>query len=369
MKKQKKAVNVRVKILLTLITLTLQLFVGANNFSINANASEIENQVDEMYISEDNYDENMKKIVEPYINNKLESGYVNGDEGVKLYYEKYKVENAKANIVISHGYTESLEKYHEMIYYFMKNGYNVFGVEHRGHGRSGTLGIADKSQINVKYFNQYVTDFKVFMDKIVMPNTENKKVLLFAHSMGGAIGTKFLEDYPGYFDSAVLNAPMLEVHTGNKPKFIADIIVKLAVFFGKGGDYVLGKEPYTPEYDKDEIGTTSLNRYEYIHNIVVNNEEFQRGGASYNWTNEAFNATKEIVKEENASKVGIPVLLFQAGQDTYVKPGGQIQFARNAQNCEMNKIENSRHEIYLEKDEIQKPYIKDVLNFYNEVLI
>jgi lysophospholipase len=363
---QKKAVYFGVKILFIAIALTLQLFMGVNNFSINANASEIENQVDEMYISEDNYDENMKNIVEPYINSKLESGYEDGDEGVKLYYEKYKVDNAKANIVISHGYNENLEKYHEMIYYFMKSGYNVFGIEHRGHGRSGSLGIADKTQINVKYFDQYVTDFKAFMDKIVMPNSENKKVLLFAHSMGGAIGTKFLEDYPGYFDSAVLNAPMLEIHTGNKPKFIADIIVKLAVFFDKGGDYVLGKEPYTPEYNKDEIGTTSINRYEYFHNIVVNNEVFQRGGASYNWTNEAFNATKEIVKEENASKVEIPVLLFQAGQDTYVKPGGQNQFAKYAKNCEIKRIDNSRHEIYLERDEIQKPYLKDILNFYNK---
>lgn len=367
MKKQKNAGTVRFKILFILLALILQLFIGVNSFSINVNASEIESQIDKIYISEDNYNEDMKNIAEPYINSKLESGYVNGDEGVKLYCEKYKVENAKANIVISHGYTESLEKYHEMIYYFMKSGYNVFGVEHRGHGRSGTLGIADKTQIDVKDFNQYVTDFKVFMDEVVIPNNENKKVLLFAHSMGGAIGTKFLEDYPGYFDSAVLNAPMLEVHTGNKPKFIADFIVKLAVFFGKGGDYVLGKEPYTPEYDKDKIGTSSINRYEYIHDIIVNNEEFQRGGASYNWTNQAFKVTKEIIKEENASKVEIPVLLFQAGQDTYVKPGGQNKFANGAKKCEIKKIDNSRHEIYLEKDEIQKPYLKEVLNFYNEI--
>ena len=132
--------------------------------------------------------------------------------------------------------TESLERYRELIYYFMKNGYNVFGVEHRGHGRSGTLGIADKTQLNVSNFSQYVTDFKVFMDEIVMVNNEDKKVLLFGHSMGGAIGTKFLEDYPGYFNGAILNAPMLEVHTGDIPKFLADIIVSFQVAIGNGGN-------------------------------------------------------------------------------------------------------------------------------------
>jgi lysophospholipase len=359
-------VNNRIKVTFMILVIITQLFVNINPWNIYANASVAKSNLDDIYISETDYNEDMKNQVEPYINSKLESGYIDGDEGVKLYYEKYNVENAKANIVISHGYTESLEKYHEMIYYFMKNGYNVFGIEHRGHGRSGTLGIADKTQINVKDFNQYVTDFKKFMDEVVMPNDESKKVLLFAHSMGGAIGTKFLEDYPNYFDAAVLNAPMLEVNTGNIPKFLADIIVEFEVAIGNGGEYVIGKKPYTPEYNKDEIGTSSINRYEYIHNIVVNNEEFQRGGASYNWTKAAFDTTAEITKEENASKVEIPVLLFQAGQDTYVKPEGQNKFAQSAKNCEIRKIDNSRHEIYLEKDEIQKPYLEEVLDFYSK---
>jgi lysophospholipase len=363
LKKYSRNINSRFKLICRILVLPLQL--GYPNTI--SNVSEIENKLDEIYISEDNYAKDMKNTVEPYINSKLKSGYVDGDEGVKLYYEKYNVEEAKGNIVIAYGYTENLERYHEMIYYFMKSGYNVFGVEHRGHGRSGTLGIADKTQINVKDFNQYVIDFKTFMDKVVMQNNEDKKVLLFAHSMGGAIGTKFLEDYPDYFNAAILNAPMFEVHTGNIPQFIANIIVRIEISIGNGGKYVLGKEPYTPEYNMDKIGTSSINRYKYSDDIIVNNEEFQRGGASYNWTNEAFKVTKEIIKEKNASKVKIPVLLFQAGQDTFVKPGGQNKFAKSAKNCEIKKIENSRHEIYLERDEIQKPYLEQVLDFYNKI--
>ena len=366
MGKYNRSMGKNFKIIVILFILTLRLFSGIGYFNVISNAAEIESKLDEIYISENNYTEDMKNIVEPYINSRMESGYVDGDEGALLYYEKYKVEDAKGNIVLCHGYTESLERYRELIYYFMKNGYNVFGVEHRGHGRSGTLGIADKTQLNVDNFNQYVTDFKIFMDGVVIPNNEGKKVLLFAHSMGGAIGTKFLEDYPGYFNGAILNAPMLEVHTGNIPKFLADIIVSFQVAIGNGGKYVLGKGPYTSEYNAEKIGTSSINRYEYSHDITASNEELQRGGASYNWTNEAFKVTKEITKKENASKVEIPALLFQAGQDTYVKPGGQNNFAEGAKNCEIIKIDNSRHEIYLEKDEIQKPYLKQVLDFYSK---
>lgn len=368
MKKNNTKANFKFKIVLTILTaLFFQMLLSFNSYNLKANASEVEDKINENFISENNYSETMKNVVEPYINSRVESGYIDGDEGVKLYYEKYKVDNAKANIVISHGYTESLIKYHEMIYYFMLNGYNVFGIEHRGHGRSGTLGIADKTQVDVKDFNQYVTDFKGFMDEIVMPNNENRKVLLFAHSMGGAIGAKFLEDYPGYFDGAILNAPMLEVNTGNIPMFLAKIIVECQMALGNGGKYVLGKEPYTPKYDPAEISTSCLERFEYFNDIVANDEILQRGGASYNWTNESFKATEEIVKEDNASKVEIPVLLFQAGQDTYVKSGGQNKFAKAAKNCEIKKIEGSRHQIFLEKDEILKPYLADVFNFYEKI--
>lgn len=310
----------------------------------------------------------MKNIVEPYLESNLKYGYVEGTKGVKLYYEQYKAQNAKANIVISHGYTENLERYNEIIYYFLKNGYNVFGIEHRGHGRSGNLGIADKSQIDVEDFNNYILDFKKFMDKIVMKNNDDKNMFLFAHSMGGAICSKFLEDYPGYFHSAVLSSPMLEVHTGNIPRVLAMIVVKSAVIFGKCGEYVLGKSPYTEEYDLNEIGTTSLNRYMYAERIVAANEEFQKGGASYNWTNEAFKVTKEIIKEENASKVEVPVLLFQAEDDTYVKPGGQNKFAKGVKNCEVKLIKKARHELYRETNKIQKPYLEEILDFYNKEL-
>lgn len=367
MKRNYKSTKNNFKILLTLFLLIFQLFSGISYSNKIVLAEEIGTSLEEIYISENNYTEDMEKIVEPYINSKLESGYIDGDEGVKLYYEKYKVDAPKGNIVLCHGYTESLERYRELIYYFLKNGYNVFGVEHRGHGRSGTLGIEDKTQLNVGNFNQYVTDFKAFMDEVVIPNNEGKKMLLFAHSMGGAIGTKFLENYPDYFNGAVLNAPMLEVHTGNIPKFLADIIVSIQVEMGNGGKYVIGKGPYTSQYDPEKIGTSCVKRYEYSHNITDKNEELQRGGASYNWTYEAFKATKEITKKENASKVEIPVLLFQAGKDTYVKPGGQNKFAEEAKNCKVIKIEDSRHEIYLEKDDIQKPYLKQVLDFYDKI--
>lgn len=52
----------------------------------------------------------------------------------------------------------------------------------------------DNYQINVENFDYYVEDFKKFIDEIVIPDSRNKKLLLFAHSMGGCIGTVFFRE-------------------------------------------------------------------------------------------------------------------------------------------------------------------------------
>lgn len=41
-------------------------------------------------------------------------------------------------------------------------------MEHRGHGRSGKLGVKDNTQVNVENFNYYIEDLKKFIDKIVI---------------------------------------------------------------------------------------------------------------------------------------------------------------------------------------------------------
>lgn len=368
MTRQKNQLNVKNAMkLIACLMIFIQVF-AVGTFGNSAYASSITEFLRNEHIAEDNYDYEMSNVAEPYIDSIKKTGYINGVDDQSIYYEKYILEDAKASIVISHGYTENLEKYNELIYYFLKNNYNVFGIEHRGHGRSGSLGIADKTQIHVESFEDYVTDLKIFMDEVVIPEKKDKPLFLFAHSMGGGIGVKFLEEYPEYFDQAVLNAPMLEINMGVIPSFVGRAVTKCAVMLGKGGDYAPGMSSYSPDYNVDTIGTSSETRYVHSRKFVWNNEELQRGEASYNWVYEALTATNEIIKKENASKVKIPVLLFQAGKDTYVKPNGQDKFAQYAENCQIKYYADSRHELYLESDGIQKSYLKNLFEFYENGL-
>lgn len=303
----------------------------------------------------------MEKIKNDVI---YEDGYVMGEKDVKIYYRSYTLQQSKGKIVISHGFCESSEKYKEIIKIFNKNGYSVYIIDHRGHGKSGRLGI-DNSQVNVERFEYYVLDLKTFLDSIVMYENKNEKVFLFAHSMGGAIGTLFLEKYEKYFDSAILNCPMMEINTGKYPKFISKIIANLMCIIGQGNKYLLGHGPFKGIENLNDSGTSSQKRYNIYFKKQLENRELQTSGGSFNWLREAFNATNILIKEENLSKINIPILLYQAGKDTFVKPGGQNKFVNQVKNCKFILRENAKHEIYIEKDEIFNVYIDEVLNFFN----
>jgi lysophospholipase len=315
------------------------------------------------YISQNNYKEKMISEVEPYLQKNLECGYILGQNNVKLYYEKFIVKNPKASIVICHGLGEITEKYYELSYYFMKEEYSVFIIEHRGHGRSQRLGI-DNSQVNVEKFDYYVEDFKKFIDEIVIPNSENKNLLLFAHSMGGAIGTVFLEKYINYFKAAILSSPMHEINTGRVPSKIANIISLSMKICGNEKKYLPGQIPYTEERAFHSSGTSCKERYEYLYEKVKNKNTYQSGGSSALWYLECLKATKNLIKKENAAKVEIPVLLFQAEHDTYVIPKAQNTFGSYAKNCKIIRVKGAKHEPYFESDEIVFPFIEKVLSFY-----
>ena len=319
------------------------------------------------YISQKNYKEDMLNKVEPYLKKKLKNGYILGKKNLKLYYEKFIVNNAKASIVICNGFGEYTEKYYELIYYFMKEGYSIFIIEHRGQGRSQRLGI-DDSQVNVEKFNYYVEDFKKFIDEIVIADSNNKDLLLFAHSMGGGIGTIFLEEYTHYFRAAVLSSPMHEINTGKSPKILANIISRGMKLYGKGIMYLPGQMPYREEKKFPSRATSCKERYEYAFEKIKNNNSYHSGGSSALWYIESSKATRKIVKKENASKVKIPVLLFQAEYDMYVIPRAQNKFATYAKNCEIIHVKDSKHESYFERDEIAFDVIDKIMLFYENNL-
>lgn len=293
-------------------------------------------------------------------------GYFKGVDDLDIYYRNYKVEDSIETIVISHGFCETSEKYSDFIKDLTDKNYSVYILDHRGHGKSGRLG-KDNSQIYVNSFNDYVADLKTLLDEVILKDENNNDLILFGHSMGGAISALFLQNHNDYFKRAILNAPMLEIHTGNYSEQFTKIVAKIYCSLKLEKSYVLGHEPFNIEKcSLKGSGTSCEIRYNSYMDKIKNNEHLKLSGASYKWLNEAFKTTDYVTDINNIKKIEIPILLFQAGIDSYVKPYKQNYFAQNSKNCTLIIKENAKHEIYIEKDEIRDEYMTDLFNFLEE---
>lgn len=313
----------------------------------------------DFYLDEMQYDSQMSEIVIPYLDNHRTTGYFSSFDNTSIYYEEYLKKDATAHIVLLHGFTENSQKYKELIYYFLKYNYNVSLLDHRGHGYSERL-TSDSSKVHIDAFQNYVDDLRYFIEQVVTKD-DNIPYYLFAHSMGGAIGTRYLEQYPDTFKAAILSSPMMSIETGGCPRSLAKGITKLALLTSLNESYIFGQGPFQETPDMENSAATSQARYTYQFNNQLQDLRLQQSGGSFNWLAEAFKAVTLLQKE--TSTISCPVLVFQAEHDTFVSPKGHYQFINAVPNSKLIFVKDAKHELYNTKNELMIPYFNTIFQF------
>jgi lysophospholipase len=315
-------------------------------------------------ILDEEYQEKMKRDVENMLNGVSQCGYFSREADRNLYYEKYLSPQAEKNIVICHGFTENSEKYKEMIYYFYHENCNVFILDHQGHGKSFRL-VEDYSITHVERFIDYVEDFRAFMNQIVKPDCGQNPIILYAHSMGGAIGGTYLEKYPNDFSKAIFSSPMFEIDSGRTPKWVGRLIADIKIATGHKKDYLFIHSRFNEKERFEDSCAVSRIRYDYFFQKRLVNKEYQNYCASYSWLRQSIIATRNILKKQNLSKIKIPVMIFQAEKDTVVRPNGQNRFARGVADSLLVFVPESKHEIFMTQSKILTPYLNKIFGFIN----
>ncbi|MCR5416550.1 MAG: lysophospholipase [Pseudobutyrivibrio sp.] len=318
------------------------------------------NSIEQIIIKEQDFTSTMASKVLPFINDKIKDGYFTNRDGMDLHYQALICPDEKASIVISHGYCEFTTKFYETIYYFYQMGYSVFIIDHRGHGLSERQ-VQGYCMVHVDSFYDYIYDFNEFIEKVVRGMSPTEHLILFGHSMGGAIAALYLEMFPGVFEKAILSSPMIKLDTGNVNRLVIAGLKLLShtPLFGKR--YLPGQHDYEHIFKYPRCSAMSKARYTYAYNEREKNNHYRTSGCSYSWMREAFNVYKKIIK--NANSVEIPVILMQASLDTLVVPEAQNEFASLAQNCQLVRFEGCKHEIFNATDDIILEYYVKLFDF------
>lgn len=312
-------------------------------------------------VDEKNYAEVMQKEIEPFLAEIRTDGYFSSFDGNDIHYEAHTIDNAKGTVVIVHGFTEFAEKFREMAYYFVKNGFNAFAIDNRGHGHSYRMkGSIETVRLNK--FSDYIEDLDIFVNKVVKPHNENLPLYVFSHSMGGGITARYIQLHNNVFEKAILSAPMICAQTG-VPVPIAKTILGFASAIGLKNVSVPGMCKFNPDATYVNSSDTCEERFEYFLSKRKNNAAYRTSGPSFGWVNEALKLTDELLDENNCKNITAKVLIFQPESDNRVISSYQNVFAGKLDNAQIVFVPGSKHEVFATTNDVLEGYLDKIFEF------
>ena len=307
-------------------------------------------------------------------------GHFSGVKELRINYATF-THNESQNkcLVIVSGRSESYLKYQELAFDFFNAGYHIFLIDHRGQGLSQRA-LANSNKGYVENFQYYVDDLAYFISNIVSSHcTSDKgteKPYLLAHSMGGAIAARYLQDYPKAIQASVLSSPMLGFNDGGVPHFIAESVIKTTAQLNQWLDdtpwYFFGHKDFSQRSFDDNMLMHSKVRYQLFTELYQTNKQIQLGGITVKWLTESLTALENIFA--HIDKITTPTLVLQSGADKIVSNEAQNEFCQQLQklqpqSCPDGKplvIENAYHELFFESDVYRQQALTAVLNWFEQ---
>ncbi len=270
----------------------------------------------------------------------IENGYFTSPAGHKIFWRYHGIDKPRANMLLVHGIGEHSGRYLNDIPNFQALGLNVFTYDQYGHGQTegkhGTLDIADR-------LNQDLITMRAFYRE----RNPELPLLIFGHSMGGAVVANHLVNHADDVDLAILASPALRPHLSVLSSWFADVMASVAPHFTiRHGlsNKVSHIERVNQELKADPLCHKTISGL--LGQFIARAGKNARNHAP-NWT--------------------VPTLLLYAGSDYLVSPKGSEEFAKNAPSLvESHCFKDYYHEIFHETD--TAPVYEKVAHWLNEKL-
>ncbi|MCR4577221.1 MAG: alpha/beta hydrolase [Clostridiales bacterium] len=318
-------------------------------------------------LSEEDFASGMSEAVLPYLAKRETRLTVSARDGAQINVHRYDADAPKGTCVVLHGFTEAANKFSEIIYSLLNNGFSVLAYDQRGHGESHRdPAVSDMSLTHVRRFADYVDDLDAVVNKCL-------KIMLapycvFAHSMGGAVACLYAEKRPEVFRALALCAPMIAPRTGGLPVWTLRFMGAAACMIGKSRRRIFISKPYSGHENFETSCCTSRARFDWWDDRKYTCPRFSNNGPTYSWMREAMGVTGKLLKNGMPEKIACPVGIWQAENDWEVKPLPQEQFISRVKHGKLVKVAGARHEIYRSADETLYPWWHEVLGFLNGAL-
>ncbi len=172
------------------------------------------------------------------------TGEFSGVGGTRIFYQRWLPQGValRGTMVIVHGLGEHGGRYLNLVRRLLPEGFACYASDHRGFGQSGG------KRGHVERFQNYLLDLRqtVEMARRAHPALP---LAMFAHSMGGLIGVRYLQTFGETVDLAIICAPALGLRSERAGQGLVTVMRVMSRVYpsfqidNKGGGEPVSRDP------------------------------------------------------------------------------------------------------------------------------
>ncbi len=274
-------------------------------------------------------------------------------DGTKIRAATFKRDDARATVVLLTGWSEFIEKYFEVISDLHARNFSVVAMDWRGQGLSERYG-SDRRRGHIDDFISYADDITMLSDEATRRGFPGPQ-LLMSHSMGGAPALQLLARGDRRFAAAVLCAPMTQIFPNLLVRRVVHLLSSAAVF--AGAKYAgAGPARGAGETFEDNPLTSDRTRYQRFIELKGAYPDATIEAPSLGWVRAASIAISDLHRPTYFERLATPVLILSAGVDALVSSLDHVKIAARNPLISRILIDDARHEIMMERDELRDRY-------------
>lgn len=256
-----------------------------------------------------------------------EEGFLNSADHLRLFWQRYTPERAKATVLVLHGGGDHSGRYPGVTTALVQAGFQVALVDLRGHGQS------DGRRWHVDGFADYLHDVDAFVAKLSQDGIAGERLFALGHSQGGLIASLWTVTHGRLLSGLVLSSPYLKLAV--KPPaakvFTATLVGKVVPWLPVAAGLEMSKLTSDPEMqrwtDRDPLyGRSTTPR----------------------WFSESRRAQREAIAR--AGDIDVPLLVLAGSGDQIADVRATRAFVDAARSRDKRLVvyDGFRHEIFNE---------------------
>ena len=263
-----------------------------------------------------------------------EEHYLTGAGGLRIYWQAWLPDTGPPAVVVAaHGASEHSGRYEHVAARLLDEGYAVYAIEHRGHGRSeGPRALIDRMRNAVEDLDALIV--------LAAANHPGAPLFLLGHSMGATVSLCYAIKHQDRLAGLILSGPLAALEAASPPQRIVARVLSVIA----------------PGLGIIDIDANLISRDPAVVTAYVEDPLVHHGKLPARTVTELADAIDSF--PEAVAAITIPTLIMYGTADRLCPPAGSLMLEQRLGSADktLRPYEGLHHEI------LNEPEQNDVLD-------